>query len=144
MHSKSQTRTLIQSFIHLVETQFNVKVKCLRSDNGSEFNMVDFFSSKGIIHQHTCIETPQQNAIAERKHQHLLNVARALRFQSHLPLYFWGECILTAAYLINRTPTPILGNKTPYECLTFYSSSILSFKSFWMSLLCFNHYSQSF
>ncbi|GLT70743.1 hypothetical protein SLA2020_428030 [Shorea laevis] len=79
--------------------------------------MVEFFSSKGIIHQHTCIETPQQNAIAERKHQHLLNVARALRFQSHLPLYFLGECILTAAYLINRTPTPLLANKTPYECL---------------------------
>jgi hypothetical protein len=117
MHTKSQTRPFLQSFIHLVDNQFNVKVKCLRSDNGNEFNMVDFFSSKGIIHQNTCVETPQQNVVAERKHQHLLNVARALRFQSHLPLSFWGECILTAAYLINRTPTPLLSNKTPYECL---------------------------
>ena len=79
--------------------------------------MTDFFSSKGIIHQLTCVETPQQNVVVERKHQHLLNVARALRFQSHLLLHFLGECILTAAYLINRTSTLILKNKSPYECL---------------------------
>ena len=28
---------------------------------------------------------------------------------------FWGECVLTAAYPINRMPAPILKNKTPYE-----------------------------
>ena len=78
MVSKVETRSHITNFIAEIENQFSTLVKTIRTDNGIEFSMSQYFSSKGIIHQTTCIETPQQNCIVERKHQHLLNVTRAL------------------------------------------------------------------
>ena len=60
---------------------------------------------------------PQQNGVVERKHRHLLEVARALRFKAGLPFQFWGVCVLTAAYQINGLPSPVIRNRTPYEVL---------------------------
>lgn len=81
--------------------------------------MPDFYSSNGTIHQRSCVYTSQQNGIVERKHQHLLDIACALLFQASLCLKLWGDAILTTAYLINCTPTPILHNKTPHGQLFF-------------------------
>jgi len=106
MNDKSEASQLIQNFCQIINTQFGVKIKTIRSDNGREFtsgSMQKFYNDNGIVHQRSCVDTPQQNGRVERKHRHILNVARALRFQANLPIEFWGECVLTAAYLINRT-----------------------------------------
>ena len=44
-------------------------------------------------------------------------MAQALCLHANLPFQFWGECVLTAAYLINHLPTPVLTNKKPYEII---------------------------
>ncbi|CAL8990607.1 unnamed protein product [Prunus brigantina] len=118
MTHKSETQNILKSFVTFAHTQLHATVKAIRVDNGSEFlSMRDFFQTQGIEYQRTCVYTPQQNGVVERKHRHMLIVARALRFQSHLPLSFWGECVLTAVYLINCLPSPLLSTKSPFELL---------------------------
>ncbi|XP_049350431.1 uncharacterized protein LOC125815076 [Solanum verrucosum] len=105
---------------HTSSKCFGVSVKSIRTDNDTKnFNTEchRLCISLGIVHQRTCIHTPQQNGIAKRKHKHILEVARAIKFQRHIPLRFWGHCILTAPYIINRLPTPVLNGKSPHEVL---------------------------
>lgn len=117
MKSKVETRDLIKNFINMVRTQFGVSVKSIHSDNGQEFIMTNYYQEKGTLHQRTCVETPQQNAVVEMKHKHILNVNRALMFQSHLPKVFWCYAVIHAMHLINRLPSTMLSNKSPYEKL---------------------------
>ncbi|XP_075636697.1 uncharacterized protein LOC142608926 [Castanea sativa] len=132
---KSQTQLTLEQFCTMVETQFSKKIRAIWSDNGTGFIMKDFFAKKWILHQLSCVETPQQNAVVERKHQHILNVARALMFQSNLPLHLWGHSILAAVYLINRIPTSALSHQTPFKILFGHVSSYSHLKVF--GCLCY-------
>ena len=117
LRAKSEVTTIFPIFYNLIQTQFNICIKSMRSDNAPELSFIDFFNKKSIQSFYSCVDRPQQNSVVERKHQHILNVACALMFQSHIPLVHWSDCILTSVYLINRTPSPFLGNKTCFELL---------------------------
>lgn len=130
MQTKAETRQHLMSFITFIETQFSKKIKTIRSDNGQEFLMHSFFQSKGILHQLTCVETPQQNGIAERKQQHILNVARALMFQANLPIQFWSHAITHAVHIINILPCTKLHNTSPYSVLYDTTPDLSTLKVF--------------
>lgn len=133
---KKEVSHALLNFIALIDRQYENKIKVIRSDNGTEFICLKTqFLERGIIFQISCTGTPQQNGRVERKHRHILNVARALRFQGNLPISFWGECILTAGYLINRTPTPLLNGKSPYEVLNGHPPSYDHLRTF--GALCY-------
>lgn len=120
MWHKSEVENYLPKFICMIETQFEKRIKRVRRDHGLEFtsnHMQRFYTEKGIVMELTCTYTPQQNGVVERKHRHILEMARALRFHAQLPVMFWGECVLTAVHIINKLPTKILDNKTPYEVI---------------------------
>ena len=138
LRDKKEAPQMLINFFTLVERQYQKWVKAVRSDNGTEFLCLkQYFQQHGIIHQTSCTGTPQQNGRVERKHCHILNVARALRFQGNLPLRFWGECILTAGYLLNLTPSSVLNGKTPYEVITGKQPPYDHLRVF--GCLCFAH-----
>ncbi|XP_022883903.1 uncharacterized protein LOC111400748 [Olea europaea var. sylvestris] len=86
LKQKSDATVVISRFFSMFETQFHAKIKVFRSDNAPELAFKDFFAMKGVLHQFSCVERPQQNSVVERKHQHLL-IARALYFQSKVPIH---------------------------------------------------------
>ncbi|CAO2825263.1 unnamed protein product [Amaranthus hypochondriacus] len=120
LQHKSQAFSTLLTFVNIAKTQFNSTVKTIRSDNALEFQDSQcqlLYDTHGIVHQTTCVDRAQQNGRAERRHRNILEMARCLRFQAGLPKSYWGDCVLTAAYITNRLPTPILNHKTPFELL---------------------------
>ncbi|RVW95612.1 Retrovirus-related Pol polyprotein from transposon TNT 1-94 [Vitis vinifera] len=95
-----------------------VQCQILKSNNAKEYftsSLSTYLQNHDIIHISSCVDTPQQNGVAERKNRHLLEVARCLMFSSNVPNYFWGEAILTATYLINRMPSRVLTFQSPRQ-----------------------------
>ncbi|XP_010456691.1 PREDICTED: uncharacterized protein LOC104738171 [Camelina sativa] len=138
MTAKSEVPQLIRNFCVMSTRQFGKPVQSFRTDNGTEFmGLTSYFQEHSILHQTSCVDTPQQNGRVERKHRHILNVARACLFQSHMPVKFWGESVLTATHLINRTPSSMLKNKTPYELLFGRRPSYSMIRTF--GCLCYAH-----
>lgn len=136
MQHKSEAPSVVTRFYHMIETQLHSKIKAIRTDNAKELAFTDLVLLKGIIRQFSCVQRPEQNSVVERKHQHLLKVARSLYFQSRVPIQFWGECVLTATYLIIRTPSPQPNHKAPYELLYNKSFDYSTLKVF-INSYCF-------
>lgn len=79
--------------------------------------MNPFFKRIGIKHQVSCPHAHQQNGSAERKHRHIVEMGLTLLAHVCVPLKFWDEAFLTAVFLVNRLPSKVINNETPFECL---------------------------
>ncbi|GJV44041.1 putative ribonuclease H-like domain-containing protein [Tanacetum coccineum] len=88
--------------------------------------MLEFCGEKGIKQEFSNARTPQQNGVAERMNRTLIEAARTMLADSHLPTTFWAEAVNTACYTFNRVRVTKPQNKTPYELL-FGHKPILSY-----------------
>lgn len=129
MKDKSGTSKIFQTFTAMIQTQFSTNIFIFCTDRARDFfNSVlgDYLATREIVHQSNCVDTPQQNGVAERTNRHLFEMARSLLFTRNVPRHWWGETVLTATYLINRMPSRVLRFQTPIESfLQVYPNSHL-------------------
>lgn len=58
MRLKSKTSSHVKYFIYLIQTQFHKTIKTIRTDNGSELFLSDFYAKHGILNKTSCVDTP--------------------------------------------------------------------------------------
>lgn len=119
----------------MIITQFNITPKNVRPDNIPEFMLHQFYASKCITHHMSYVENHQQNGKVERKHQHLLNVGRAILYQFKVPNTYWSFALQFATFIFNRIPTLILHHKSPYQILCDKLPNLDTFKV--LDYLCY-------
>jgi hypothetical protein len=115
------------------QNEFGLRIKKIRSDNGTEFknSQIEGFLEEGIKHEFSSSYTPQQNGVVERKNRTLLDMERTMLDEYKTPDWFWAEAINTACYSINRIYLHRILKKTSYEPLTGKNPNVSYFRVFW-------------
>jgi DNA-dependent RNA polymerase auxiliary subunit epsilon len=122
--SKSETLRATEKF--LADMSPHGKVKCIRSDNGTEFTSQGFQNlliKHSIKHEKSAPYSPHQNGTVERNWRSLFDMARCLLIQSKLPKTLWTYALMTSAYIRNRCYNPRI-KKTPFHAFTNHKPNI--------------------
>ena len=115
--AKSDVPTVLPSMIQLLETQSGRRVQRLRSDRGGEYvnkALAEYASSKGILMELTAGYSPESNGAAERLNRTLIERTRAMLMDAGLPLALWGEAVIAACHVRNRSPVAGTRAGTPW------------------------------
>ncbi|KAH9726202.1 hypothetical protein KPL70_008169 [Citrus sinensis] len=118
LSEKSEAFSTFLQFKALAERQSGCKMKTLRTDRGGEFIYTPFMNycrDNGIQRQLTVSRSPQQNRVAERKNRTIVEMARSMLKGKGIPNNLWAKACHTAVYILNRSPTKAVRDKTPFE-----------------------------
>ena len=100
----------------MVERQFTTQIKCLQSDWGGEYRKLQPLLHKlGIQFRHPCPHKQQQQGKSERKHHTIVETGLILLVEASMDLKFWWEAFVSTTYLVNRLPTPVIDQLSPFE-----------------------------
>jgi transposase InsO family protein len=115
LHDKSITCDIFKTFVRRAENEFELKMKKVRSNNGSEFkntNVEEFCDEKGIKHEFSTTYTPEQNGGVEKKNRTLIERARSMLDDYKVSDSFCAKAINTACHASNRLYGHRFLNKT--------------------------------
>jgi transposase InsO family protein len=133
LQDKSQTQGTLKRFIRRAQNEFELKVKKIRSNNGSEVKNLqfeEFPEEEGNKHEFLVPYTPQQNGVVERKNMTLIDMARTMLGEFKTLERFWSEAVNTACHAINRLYLHHLLKKTSYKLLTGNKPNVSYFRVF--------------
>jgi hypothetical protein len=133
MKDKSKVHEIFKKFSTRARNEFDVKIKRVRSDNGTKFkntNIEEYLDEEGIGHELSVPYTPQQKGIVERKNRTLIEAARTMLDEYKTWDSFWAEAIHTDCHAINRLYLHKLRHKTVYELLTGKKPNVSYFRVF--------------
>jgi transposase InsO family protein len=133
LRDKANTYDMFKKLLTRAKNEFDLKVKKVRSDNGSEFKntrVEELCDEKGMKYEFSYKYTPEQNGLVERKNRTLIDMARSMLSEYNVPDSFWDEAINTACHASNRLYCHRLFNKTPYELLIGRKPNISYFRDF--------------
>jgi hypothetical protein len=142
IQKKSEALDKFKHFKTLLFTQKKIKVKKIRCDGGGEYvsdKFKEYLKKHGIIQIITPPNTPQWNGVAERFNRVIMDKARCMMKGRSVDKQFWGEAVMTANFLRNRSPTSKLGNVTPYEKLHKIKPNLNNLKTFGCKVQFWNH-----
>jgi transposase InsO family protein len=133
LQDKSETQEVLKKFMKRAQNEFDVKVKKIRSDNGTEFKntqIEDFLDEEGIKPGLSPPYTPQQNRVVKRKNHTLIEMTRTMLDKYKTSYRFWAEAINTVCHATNRLYLHKLLKKTSYKLLTSNKCNVSYFLVF--------------
>ena len=91
MKNQAELYSIFHKFYAKIQTQFNISIRVLRSDNAREYfsaPFISFMSQHEILQQSSYAHTAQQNGVAEHKSHHLVETTCTLLLHYHAPFCF--------------------------------------------------------
>lgn len=144
--TKSHVRETLKKFFNEVAIKTQMRVKILRTDNGSEFKnqgMSILCDQEGILQEFSSAYTPQQNGESERANRTIIELARTMLQSSKLPLNLWAEAVNNAVYLRNRMTSSRNPEVTPFEILHGHPPDMSHLIRFGEELHIYDHSSKA-
>ncbi|TFY63604.1 hypothetical protein EVJ58_g3163 [Rhodofomes roseus] len=130
---KSDATDEIKALVTRLETLTGKKLKYLRTDGGGEFiNRIlgEWLREKGITHEYSTPDTPQQNGVAERFNRTTHEHALCMLHEAGMKPGFWPEAHEYASYVRNMSPTSALDGMTPDEAFSGTKPNVSTLRIF--------------